>query len=75
MSQKQLRNDESIEMLGLIRDSRSFNVGRVYGWTEQLSLDVEAALKSGSTDIASLIESNRSKIEAKISETMEIMNK
>lgn len=75
MSQKQLRNDESIEMLDIIRDSRSFNVGRVYGWTEQLSLDVEAALKSGSTDIASLIESNRSKIETKISETMEIMNK
>ena len=75
MAQKQLRNDESIEMLAIIRDSRSFNTGRVYGWTEQLSLEVEAALKEGRTDLASLIEGKRSQIEQKIKETMEVMNK
>ena len=75
MSQKQLRNNESIEMLAIIRDSRIFNAGRVFGWTEQLSLDTEAALKQGKTDIASLIDSRRPQIEQKIKETMEIMNK
>lgn len=75
MSQKLLRNDESIEMLAIIRDSRVFNAGRVFGWTEQFSLDLEAALKEGKTDIASLIDSRRPQIEETIRETMEIMNK
>ena len=75
LNQRFLRNDESIEMLSIIRDSRSFNTGRVYGWTEQLSLEVEAALKEGRTDLASLIEGKSSQIEQKIKETMEVINK
>lgn len=74
LSQKALRNENSIEMLGIIRDSATFNMGRVYGWTEQLSLDLEAVLKTGSTEIASVIEASRGTIEGKIEATMDVMN-
>ncbi|MCL2816429.1 MAG: hypothetical protein FWD23_17680, partial [Oscillospiraceae bacterium] len=35
VSQKRLRNDDSIDMLEIIRDSGSFDVGCVYGWTSE----------------------------------------
>ena len=37
VAQKGLRNEESIEMLGIIAETRSFDIGEAYAWTEELS--------------------------------------
>jgi ABC-type glycerol-3-phosphate transport system substrate-binding protein len=75
VSQKGLRNEDSIEMLGIIRDSRFFDIGMAYGWTSDLYSAIESALNAGTTDLASIIASNKDKVTESIKKTMELMNK
>ena len=72
VAQKGLRNDDSIEMLGIISESRGFDIGEGYGWTEDLSAKVNTMLVS-KNNVASLVDSNRSKIEESINKTLELM--
>lgn len=74
VAQKGLRNDDSIEMLGIISESRGFDIGEGYGWTEDLSAKVNTMLVSTKkNNVASLVDSNRSKIEESINKTLELM--
>ena len=73
VSQKVLRNDDSIEMLGIIRDARYFEPSLVYGWTTNLYNSLSGQLVTGNGNIASLIASNRNKIAEKIAATMELV--
>lgn len=76
VSQKGLRNEESIEMLGIIRAGRSFDIGEGYGWTEDLSAKINTMyVSSKKNNIASTLESSRSAIEAAIEKTMEYLNR
>ena len=70
VSQKGLRNDESIEMLGIIRDTRFFNVGMAYGWISTLYEQIRTDLTAGKSDMASLIARERDKITADIDKFM-----
>ncbi|MDD4772437.1 MAG: extracellular solute-binding protein [Eubacteriales bacterium] len=70
VSQKGLRNDESIEMLGIIRDTRFFNVGMAYGWISTLYEQVRTDLTAGKSDMASLIAREKDKITASIDKFM-----
>ncbi len=70
VSQKGLRNEESIEMLALIRDTRFFDIGKSYGWTSALYSDIEALLKVGDSSIASVIASDKPAILENIRKTM-----
>ena len=74
VSQKGLRNEESIEMLDIIRANRYTNFGEVFGWTNDLQSSVYGKLSAGSADIASLIASNLKTIEKKIESTMDMVN-
>lgn len=74
VSQKGLRNVESIEMLGIISKGRSFDIGEAYGWTEELSETLNTMyVKNKQHNVASTVEANRSKIESLIASTMEYM--
>ena len=73
VSQKGLRNDDSIEMLGIIRDARYFEPSLVYGWTTNLYNSLSGQLVTGNGNVASLIASNRNKIAEKIAATMELV--
>ena len=73
VEQKGLRNDDSIDMLHIIKDTRSFDIGVAYGWFSDLTSTVAAKIKSGKTDIASEIEKNKDKVQAKIDSTLEAM--
>lgn len=74
ISQKGLRNEDSIEMLDLINQTRFFNIGNAYGWTTTLYNSIRQTLDKGSSDISALIAAQRTAIEANIEKTMsEIM--
>ena len=67
---KGLRDDDSIDMLGIISDSRWADLGCVYGWTyDTLSL-LGSALLTGNLNTASYIEAAKNGIENSIKSTM-----
>lgn len=75
VSQKGLRNEESIEMLSIIRSTRAFDIGEGYAWTEDLSSKVLDLYNNKRGDqIASTIEKQRTKVEKLIEKTMEYIN-
>jgi len=72
VSQKRLRNEDSIEMLHLIKNSGSFDVGSAYGWTTDFYNLIKSTLGFGKPfDVVSQIAKNKDKINAKIEKTME----
>ncbi len=72
VAQKGLRNEESIEMLDIISKSRGFDIGEGYGWTEKLSGEINTALVNNkNNNVASLVDTHRSSVEASIEKTME----
>lgn len=70
ISQKGLRNEDSIEMLDLISQTRYFNVGNAYGWTITLYDNIRDALDKGNNNMAALIAAQKSNIETSIEKTM-----
>lgn len=73
VSQKGLRNEDSIEMLGIIRDARYFEPSLVYGWTTSFFSSLRGQLVSGDGNVASLIASNKDNINESIASTMELV--
>lgn len=72
VSQKQLRNEESIEMLELIKNSGSFEISIAYGWTNTFYDLVRTKIGQGlPMDIVSEIEKNTGKINTAIDKTMD----
>jgi len=71
LSLKRLQNDDSVEMLKIIRDSVFVDLGTVFGWTWDLSVDIFNALDKGNGNIATFIEKRREKIDSNIKNTME----
>ncbi|MCL1859361.1 MAG: hypothetical protein FWF92_09025 [Oscillospiraceae bacterium] len=75
VSQKQLRNEESIDMLQIIKNSGSFEIGMAYGWTNSFYDIIRTKLGEGiSMDITSEIEKNSDKITSNIQKTMELFD-
>ncbi|MCL2157788.1 MAG: hypothetical protein FWH48_00100 [Oscillospiraceae bacterium] len=75
MSQKQLRNTESIEMLQLIRDTQFLDIGNVYGVGNQLNNLINSALDAGKSDnVASSIEKNEANVQDAIEKLIEYIN-
>jgi hypothetical protein len=73
MSQKQLRNEESIAMLQIIKDCLLLDVGFAYGWTPNMMDPILAALDTGTNNAASTIEKQQDKTLANIEKTMELI--
>jgi len=75
VSQKRLRNEDSIDMLQIIKNSGSFEVGCAYGWTNTFYDLLRSTLGMGRTfDVSSQIEKNKDKINANIDKTMELFD-
>ncbi|MCL2775817.1 MAG: hypothetical protein FWD71_21090 [Oscillospiraceae bacterium] len=71
VSQKQLRNDDSIDMLNIIKDSGSFSVGYAYGWINTLYDTIGSTIGQGKAySIASSIERLVPKLQINIDNTM-----
>ena len=73
VSQKSLRNDDSIEMLKIIHNSLVYDAGNAYGWTLDLMNQVRSAIVAGNPDVASTIASNKSIVEENIQKTFDMI--
>ncbi|MBQ8508827.1 MAG: extracellular solute-binding protein [Clostridia bacterium] len=73
VSQKGLRNDESIEMLNLIRDTRVFDIPYIYGWTSGLYGNIQSALGAGNSAVASTIAANKDTVLQRIQDTLDML--
>jgi len=71
LSVKRLQNEESIDMLKIIRDSVFIDFGIVFDWSMDLIGAVSSALDSGKSEIASVIEKNRDQVKANMEKTMQ----
>lgn len=71
VSQKLLRNDDSIEMLDIIRESRHYDIGTIYGSFGDVSNEISALINAKSTDFASKIASIKPSIEKNLATIME----
>ncbi len=71
VSQKGLRNDDSIEMLGIINESLCFDPSLAYGWTTKLAEKVRDLLIKGDTEFASTVASGKSAVEESIKKMMD----
>lgn len=74
VSQKTLRNDDSIEMLEIIRDSRVIDLAIPYGWSDIVRKPIRTAVTAKSEEIVSQLESVMSSLESSIEEVMELLN-
>ena len=74
VSQKSLRNEDSIEMLGIIRDTLYYDASLTYGWTLDLYTKLIGKISTGDTNLASDIATAKSSVEEKIATTFELMN-
>ncbi len=70
VQQKMLRDEESIEMLELIRRSRVMDLGDV-PWMDNVRNIYVSAVQNGQSTVASLTESKSSSVQAKIDEAVE----
>ena len=73
LTQKGVRNEDSAEMLAIVRDTRTLNVGQVYGWSTDLEMAVWDRLTRGGKGLSSLVPKHAGKIQAKIDKTIEAM--
>ena len=71
---KALRNEDSIDMLEIIRDSRYYDIGQAYGWSETIKEVFRNAVTKGNTEVASGIESVRTSIETSIESVMSMLD-
>ncbi len=62
VEQKGLRDQESIEMLNIIKETRSFDIGIAYRWAASLEALLRSNMLSGSTEIASSLASGKSAV-------------
>ena len=73
MEQKQLRNEDSIEMLALINANRQFDIAMGFRWTNDFVTAINSAVLNGTGGAASITASHKSAIEAKIAATLEAL--
>ena len=66
---KFFRDDESIAMIDIIRNSREYNIADAYGWGNITSTYEQAAIKA--TPLTSVLEKNANKVNAAIKKTLD----
>ena len=70
LTQKGARNEDSAEMLSIIRDTRDVNLGYLFSWSNSLEEPIRTSLMNGSTEIASTIAKYQPKVQTSIDRTM-----
>lgn len=75
VSQKGLRNEDSIEMLTIVRNTRNFQMSGMYGITSALSQSLAKEVMNGTGTAASTIASAQPTVEKKLADLMEAFAK
>lgn len=75
VSQKGLRNEDSVDMLQIMRSTRGADIAVVYDWNSELVVAIRAKLFKGDDSVTSDIAKYGTVITEKINELMEAFNK
>ncbi len=75
VSYKGLADNDSIEMLDIINESRYLNWGLTYGWLSSIEPNVNSMLDSGNSSLASLVRSSDRIVPNLINKTLESIKK
>ena len=75
VSQKGLRNDDSIEMLQIVRDNRSTQVSNLYGITNKLNNQLQDVVLNGNGTAASTIAAAEPEVEANLEKVLSAFGK
>lgn len=75
VAHKGLRNENSVEMLEIMKYTRSADIAVVYGWNSDLASTIQRNVFDGKTDAASVIASKKTAIVTEIEEFMELLGK
>ncbi len=70
LTQKGARNEDSADMLSIIRDTRDVNLGYLFSWSNSMEEPIRTELMKGSTNIASIIAKYEAKVQTAIDKTM-----
>lgn len=73
LTQKGARNEDSAEMLRIVRDTRIINVGKMFGWTEGVTNSITNLMEKGDASVASAIAKAKPSIEKSIDKTLTAM--
>jgi hypothetical protein len=71
VSYKGLRDNDSIDMLEIIRTTRYYNWGLAYDWIESIEPNVHDMLLAGNGNISSLVAASKKIVEKLIAKTMD----
>lgn len=71
LTQKGARNEDSADMLSIIRDTRDVNLGYLFSWSNSMEEPIREKLMRGSTEIASIVAKHQSKVQTAIDKTMD----
>ncbi len=74
VSQKGLRNEDSIEMLEIVREGRSLDFCPIYGINSEINTAVPEIIRDQKGTAASVIASNRSSTETKLANILKLFN-
>ncbi len=74
VEQKGLRNEESIEMLNIIKETRSFDIGAAYALLNSLDTELGKSMLADKGDYASKIAARKSSIQGNIDKMMDVFN-
>ncbi len=75
VSYKGLADEDAIEMLGIINNSRYLNWGLTYGWLGSIEPTVNAQLNVGNASLASLVRASNKTVPTMIKRTLENLEK
>ncbi len=70
LTQKGARNEDSADMLSIIRDTRDVNLGYLFSWSNTMEEPIRTELMKGSTNIASIVAKYESKVQTAIDKSM-----
>lgn len=68
VAHKGLRNENSVEMLEIMKYSRSADIAVVYGWNSDLAATIQSNVFAGKSDAASVVASKKTAILTEIEE-------
>ncbi|MCI8387567.1 MAG: hypothetical protein HFE63_03765 [Clostridiales bacterium] len=64
VEQKGLRNEDSIDMLGILRETRAIDIATIFNWNLALRNEIDTRLFAGNDQVASYIASQKNTVEA-----------
>ena len=71
---KHIRDEETKEMLDIIREARTYYSARAFGWGEALRTELQSSIKAGNVNSASLAASHKESIAEQFKSSMEKIN-